>query len=81
MECRLKRLARGLRGTAEVRSTSVRWAWIEYVLAQGGPLAGEALRDAVHAGGRFADYKRAFADLPESDHRPWAKDGAFRQVV
>jgi radical SAM superfamily enzyme YgiQ (UPF0313 family) len=81
VERRLKRLTRGLRGTAEVRATSVRWAWAEYVLAQGGPLAGEAVRDAVHAGGTFADYKRAFAALPDHDHRPWAHQEQFRQVV
>lgn len=81
VERRLKRLTKGLRGTAEVRATSVRWAWVEYQLAQGGPSAGEALRDAVHAGGRFADYKRAFLAVPESDRRPWARDDHFRQVV
>ena len=42
----------------DVRATSARWAWIEYVLAQGGRAEGMAVLDAVKAGGRFADWKR-----------------------
>ena len=57
---RLARLRRGLRGKADVRSTSSKWAWVEYVLAQGGEAEGLAVVDAVHAGGGFAAYKRAF---------------------
>lgn len=60
VEKRLERLRRGLKGRAEVRPTSARWAWIEWVLAQGGEKAGLAVYDAVKAGGRFADYQRAF---------------------
>src|SRR5581483_7314406 len=37
VEDRLKRLQRGLRGRAEVRPTSAKWAWVEYMLAQSGP--------------------------------------------
>ncbi len=62
---RLARLKKGLRGRVDVRSTSAKWAWVEYVLAQGGPLEGEAAIVAARSGGRFADYKRAFADLGE----------------
>jgi radical SAM superfamily enzyme YgiQ (UPF0313 family) len=57
---RLDRLRRGLKGRADVRATSARWAWVEYVLAQGGVPEALALRQAVHAGGRFADYRKAF---------------------
>ncbi len=60
VEKRLDRLRKGLRGRADVRPTSARWAWVEWVLAQGGHRAGRAVYDAVLAGGRFADYKRAF---------------------
>ena len=63
---RLDRLRRGLRGRADVRATSARWAWVEYVLAQGGAAEGEALLAAVRAGGRFGDYRRAFAALGHS---------------
>ena len=64
VEQRLKRLRRGLHGRVDVRATSARWAWVEYVLAQGGPPEGLAVMHAVRAGGRFADYERAFAALP-----------------
>ena len=61
VEERLARLRRGLAGAAEVRPTSARWAWVEYMLAQGTAAAGLAVLDAHRAGGRFADYRRAFA--------------------
>jgi len=64
VEARLKRLRRGVRGRVELRATSARWAWVEYVLAQGGRAEGRAVLDAVHAGGRFADWRRAFEALP-----------------
>jgi radical SAM superfamily enzyme YgiQ (UPF0313 family) len=60
LERRLERLRRGVRGRAVVRPTSARWAWVEYMLAQSGPEAGLAVLDAVHAGGSFAAWKRAF---------------------
>lgn len=60
---RLERLRRGLKGRADVRSTSAKWAWAEYVLAQGGEAEGLAVIDAVDAGGSFGAYKRAFASL------------------
>jgi radical SAM superfamily enzyme YgiQ (UPF0313 family) len=67
VESRLHRLRRGLRGRADVRAISARWAWVEYVLAQGGEREGRALARAVATGGRFADYKREFGVL---GHRP-----------
>ncbi|MGB5367471.1 MAG: radical SAM protein, partial [Polyangiales bacterium] len=36
VDARLRRLRRGVRGRVELRATSARWAWVEYVLAQGG---------------------------------------------
>jgi radical SAM superfamily enzyme YgiQ (UPF0313 family) len=70
VEERLARLRRGLKGRADVRPTSARWAWVEWVLAQGGRAEGTAVATAVRAGGRFADYRRAFGEL---GHAP---DGA-----
>lgn len=58
---RLRRLRQGLRGRVDVRATSARWAWVEYVLAQGGESEGLAVIDAVDAGGSFRAYERAFA--------------------
>lgn len=63
VEKRLDRLRRGLRGRADVRSTSAKWAWAEYVLAQGGPEEGRAVLEAVREGGNFAAYKKAFAKV------------------
>lgn len=62
---RLDRLKRGLKGRADVRSTSAKWAWVEYVLAQGGQAEGRAVVTAARAGGKYADYKRAFDALPK----------------
>jgi radical SAM superfamily enzyme YgiQ (UPF0313 family) len=63
VDARLDRLRRGLRGRVDVRATSARWAWIEYVLAQGGEAEGAAVVEAVAAGGSFRAYERAFSSL------------------
>ncbi|MFZ5470227.1 MAG: radical SAM protein [Myxococcota bacterium] len=62
VERRLSRLRKKLQGKAEVRPTSARWAWVEYMLAQSGPKAGLAALDAHRAGGSFAAWKRAFEE-------------------
>jgi radical SAM superfamily enzyme YgiQ (UPF0313 family) len=69
VEGRLSRLRRGLKGRVDLRATSARWAWVEYVLAQGSWAEGRAVLDAVHAGGTFRDYKRAFEALPSERKR------------
>lgn len=61
VEARLERLRRGLKGRAEVRSTSAKWAWVEAVLATGGEAEGLAAMRASREGGSFAAYKAAFA--------------------
>jgi radical SAM superfamily enzyme YgiQ (UPF0313 family) len=66
VNARLDRLKRGLKGRADVRSTSAKWAWAEYVLAQGGIAEGRATREAALAGGSFARYKAAFEGLAAS---------------
>jgi radical SAM superfamily enzyme YgiQ (UPF0313 family) len=60
---RIARLRSGLRGRADVRSPSARWAWVEYALAQGDEEEGLALSRAVLAGGRFADFRRELTEL------------------
>jgi radical SAM superfamily enzyme YgiQ (UPF0313 family) len=67
---RLDRLRTGLRGRVDVRATSARWAWVEYVLAQGGAAEGLSVIDAVNAGGSFRAYEKAFARHPPVSHRP-----------
>lgn len=62
IEHRIERLRRGVAGRATVRSTSAKWAWVEYMLAQGGEEAGLAALDAWRAGGAFAAWKRAFKE-------------------
>jgi radical SAM superfamily enzyme YgiQ (UPF0313 family) len=52
----------GLKGKVDVKPGSVRWAWVEYMLAQGGESAGLAAMDAWREGGSFSSWKRAFAD-------------------
>ena len=67
VESRLERLRRGLRGRADVRSTSAKWAWVEYILAQGGPDEGLATLEAARDGGNYAAYRKAFAKLGAGD--------------
>src|SRR5438094_3482992 len=62
VEAKLAFLRSRLRGKAEIRPTSARWAWVEYMLAQGGPDAGLAAEQAWRAGGSLAAGQRAFAD-------------------
>lgn len=73
VDAKLKYLRRGLRGRADVRATSAKWAWVEYVLAQGDEQEGLAVLDAVNGGGSFADFKRAFGKLgysPKGEQQP-----------
>ncbi|MEQ1502088.1 MAG: radical SAM protein [Myxococcota bacterium] len=76
VDARVERLRKGTRGIAEIRPTSARWAWIEYMLAQGGPEAGLAMLAGWRAGGRFADYKRALREVPDDTVRPWVTAAA-----
>jgi radical SAM superfamily enzyme YgiQ (UPF0313 family) len=64
VDARLRRLRTLVAGRVELRPTSPKWAWVEYRLAQGGFAAGHAAARAARAGGRFADWKAAFADVP-----------------
>ncbi len=70
VERHVKRLRRGLAGRVDIRATSVRWAWVEHVLAGGGEQEGRAVWEAERAGGTFADYRRAFEDLGHTPRRP-----------
>lgn len=72
VEERLRRLQRDLRGVAEVRPASARWAWVEHELAQGGPEAGLAMWRAWRAGGTFSAIKRELLAVDPATRRPWA---------
>jgi len=54
-----------VRGRVTLRATSPKWAFIEYRLAQGGFAAGLAAAAATRAGGRYADWRAALAQVPE----------------
>jgi radical SAM superfamily enzyme YgiQ (UPF0313 family) len=86
VEHRLARLRRGLAAVGlarkvEVRPTSARWAWVEYMLAQGEASAGLALMDAHRAGGSFGDYKRAFAARGVVPTGPRARVPSSQEVI
>ncbi len=65
VDARLKRLRKELGRTVDLRSTSARWAWVEYCLAQGGFDMGLAVVDAWRDGLGFAAYKRAIGRYGE----------------
>jgi radical SAM superfamily enzyme YgiQ (UPF0313 family) len=64
LDDRLARLRSAVKGRVTLRPTSPKWAWVEYRLAQGGFAAGHAAAKAARAGGRFADWKAALAEVP-----------------
>ena len=69
VEKRLQYLQKGLRpskGRAQIRSTSAKWAWIEYMLAQGGSHSGLAALQATQKGAAFAEWKKAFKEFQDS---------------
>jgi radical SAM superfamily enzyme YgiQ (UPF0313 family) len=64
LDARLARLRAAVKGRVALRPTSPKWAWVEYRLAQGGFAAGRAAARAARAGGRFAAWKAALAEVP-----------------
>jgi radical SAM superfamily enzyme YgiQ (UPF0313 family) len=70
VDARLSRLRALVAGRVTLRPTSSKWAWVEYRLAQGGFAAGLAAIKAARAGGRFADWRSALAEVPEPEVVP-----------
>jgi radical SAM superfamily enzyme YgiQ (UPF0313 family) len=66
---KLARIRDGLKGKAEIKPASPRWAWVEYMLSQGNETAGLAAMDAWRAGGSFSSWKRAFSDREAETRR------------
>jgi hypothetical protein len=60
LESKFSRIRAGLKGKAEVKPGSSRFAWIEYMLSQGDGSSGLAAMEAWRQGGRFAAWKKAF---------------------
>ena len=86
VEARLARLDKGLRAAGladkvKVRPTSARWAWVEYMIAQGESNAGLAIMDAHRAGGSFAAYKKAFAARGVEPTGPRARMPSSAELV
>jgi len=63
LESKISRIRAGLKGKAEVKPGSPRFAWIEYMLSQGAASAGLAAMEAWRQGDRFAAWKRAFETI------------------
>jgi radical SAM superfamily enzyme YgiQ (UPF0313 family) len=61
LEKKLSRLRGGLKAHVELRPTSARWAWVEYMLSQGDETAGLAAMEAWRAGGGFGAWKKALS--------------------
>jgi radical SAM superfamily enzyme YgiQ (UPF0313 family) len=79
IDAKLRYLRSGLKGRAEIRPTSPRWAWVEYMLAQGDEAAGLAAHDAWRAGSTFMAWRKAFAEhqvTPRATRR--VPDGRLR---
>lgn len=75
----LKRIRRALGGVAELRSTSAKWAWVEYRMSQGGADAGFAAYQAWQEGGDFRAWERALVLTDETAARSAAdRYGLFR---
>lgn len=74
VEARLARIGAGLKGSrADVRPVSARWAWVEARLAAGSTATGEAVMNAVRAGGSFAAWKRTLGSVDPDSERPWSR--------
>jgi len=86
VDARLARLRKGLSkaglaGKVEVRATSARWAWVEYMIAQGESHAGLAIMDAHRAGGSFAAYKKAFEARDVTPTGPRARVPSSQELI
>lgn len=72
---KLRRIQSALADRVEVRFDSPKWAWLEYRLSHGGMDAAYAVVQAARAGGGFAAWRKAFADLDAAD--PTAEHAAL----
>jgi radical SAM superfamily enzyme YgiQ (UPF0313 family) len=86
VDARLARLRRGLAaaglgGKVEVRPTSARWAWVEYMIAQAETRAGLAIMDAHRAGGSFAAYRKAFEARDVTPTGPRARVPSSQELI
>ncbi len=64
---KLRRIQAALAQRVEVRFDSPKWAWLEYRLSHAGMDAAQAVVQAARAGGSYAAWRKAFADLDARD--------------
>ncbi|MFC4455017.1 B12-binding domain-containing radical SAM protein [Deinococcus sonorensis] len=62
IEGRLKRIQKELRSTAELRNVSAKWAWVESVIARGGPEVGMAAYQ-IYRSESIGAWKKALDDV------------------
>lgn len=62
----IRYLREGLGARVRLKPTSARWAWVEYVLAQGGTAVGRGVHDAWRSGNDFAAFRRALTGFDPS---------------
>ena len=77
-EARLKRIRNGLKGKVQIRPQPPKWAYVEYELAQRGVEVSEAAVEAVHAGGSYRAWCKAFEKLPPIVREPLYGDESRR---
>lgn len=76
LESKLSRLRAGLRGKVDIRPSSVRWAWVEYILSQGDEDTGYAALDAWRGGGSFTSWRKAVKNHDSHSSMPPADQEA-----
>ena len=63
LERKIKAVHKGLGRDVDIRSTSVRWSWIEYQVAQGGWDMADVAEQAWRDGASYAAWKKAVREL------------------
>ncbi|ALW88877.1 B12-binding domain-containing radical SAM protein [Deinococcus actinosclerus] len=66
IEKRMKRIQKELRTTAELRNVSAKWAWVESVIARGGPEVGMAAYQ-IYRNESIGAWKKALEEVGWSD--------------
>ncbi|OOV15661.1 hypothetical protein BXU09_14415 [Deinococcus sp. LM3] len=66
IEKRMKRIQKELRTTAELRNVSAKWAWVESVIARGGPEVGMAAYQ-IYRNESIGAWKKALDEVGWSD--------------
>lgn len=59
LEKKIRMVHEGLGKKVDIRSTSIRWAWVEYQISQGGWDMADVAEAAYKEGGNFGAWKRA----------------------